>query len=272
MNILPGNATYQGKRPEQQDSFGFTRFDDRTFGAHAGVMAIVADGMGGFFNGAAASREAVAAMRSAYERKEKWESIPDALLRSLGRANMAVRNLASDIDKAGYVGTTLVAAVVFEDSLYWISVGDSRLYLFRDECLHRLTVDHTKERELMQQVDAGVLAEEDMMRDPERKALVSYVGLEHLDIIDRNETGYRLQPRDKLVLCSDGLYNALSEDEIAAALQGEPQVAAQALVHFAIDKDRPTQDNVTVIVLGLEETKGGLLDRLKRVFMPGPGS
>ncbi|MCB2262963.1 MAG: protein phosphatase 2C domain-containing protein [Candidatus Thiosymbion ectosymbiont of Robbea hypermnestra] len=251
MEIVPGNASHQGKRTEQQDSLGFTRFDDRSLIAHGGVVAIIADGMGGFEGGADAGRNAVDAMRLGYEGKPPWESVPEALLRSLGRANRAVCELAGAIGSEGYCGTTLAAAAIHQDQLYWITVGDSRLYLLRAGRLACLSEDHTKKLELEEQVREGLITTEEMHQDPERESLVSWLGMEALPRICRNETGARLQDGDRLLLCTDGLYRSLSEDRIAALLLQEPQDAAQRLIQTTIDQNVPTQDNVTVIVLGI---------------------
>jgi len=251
MEIVPGNASHQGKRAEQQDSLGFTRFNNQSLVAHGGVVAIVADGMGGFEGGAQASRGAVDAMRLGYEGKALWESVPEALLRSLGRANRAVCELATQIGNAGNCGTTLVAAAVHQDRLFWIAVGDSRLYLLRASELACLSEDHTKELELEQSVREGVITEEEKHQDPELQSLVSWLGMGDLPRISRNEIGVQLEDGDRLLLCTDGLFKTLAEDRIAALLLHEPQEAAARLVQATLDCDAPSQDNVSVIVLGV---------------------
>jgi serine/threonine protein phosphatase PrpC len=252
MAVLPGNASHPGRRAEQQDCLGFTRFDNRDLIAHGGILAVVADGMGGFVGGAAASRSAVAAMRACYESKADWEAIPDALLRCLGRANRAVCEVAAGVDHDGHCGTTLLAAVIHSATLYWIGVGDSRLYLLRDGHLLCLTNDHTREQELEREVRAGRLSEREKCSDPQLTALVSWLGLRDLPQIGRNEHGVPLRGGERLLLCTDGLYRALAEQEIAELLcSGDPQDAAQALLAAAIAKDLPTQDNLTVVVLGV---------------------
>ena len=132
MKIIPGNAQHIGTRKEQQDDFGLSDVEDELFLAHGGVFAVLADGMGGHKMGAQASRTAVRVMRQSYENKAPEESVPDALERSLHRANQAVLDMARENDLADDVGTTLVAIVVHDGLLHWISVGDSHLYLFRD--------------------------------------------------------------------------------------------------------------------------------------------
>lgn len=250
LTIRPGNASHQGRRAEQQDSLGFSRFDDAALIAHGGILAVIADGMGGFTGGAAASREAVAAMRAGYQSKAPWEPIPDALLRALGRANRAVCDLAAAIDSQGHCGTTLVATVIHNQALYWVSVGDSRLYLLRAGALTQLTDTHTREQQLAAEVEAGRMTQAEFIDDPDRHALSSRIGLRDLPAICINQAPSPLAAGDRLLLCTDGLFNSLADGEIAALLpRADPQTTAQTLIDTALARDLPHQDNVTAIVL-----------------------
>src|SRR5436305_3497808 len=123
MIFTPGNAQHIGTRSEQQDSFGFSDPRDRTFTSHAGVLAVVADGMGGMAGGKTASRTAVKAFLDAYKLKRQNETIPAALNRALHFAHEAVRAAAQQIGEEN-MGTTLLAAVTHGQGLYWISAGD----------------------------------------------------------------------------------------------------------------------------------------------------
>src|ERR1700681_643431 len=125
MRFLPGNAQHIGSRHSQQDSFGFADPDDAPFIEHGGFLAVVCDGMGGMEHGDAASRIAVRAFLDAYLRKSPAETIPTALERSVHEANAQVLEYAGSIGAVESMGTTLVAAVLYERSLYFVSVGDS---------------------------------------------------------------------------------------------------------------------------------------------------
>ena len=131
MAFAAGNAQHIGARPQQQDAFGFSDPSDRNFVAHGGFLGIVADGVGGLTHGSEASQSAVRAFLQAYQQKSAIESIPAALARALHEANAAVLRVASEPSGEG-AGTTLIAAVLHENSLYWISAGDSRIYLLHD--------------------------------------------------------------------------------------------------------------------------------------------
>jgi serine/threonine protein phosphatase PrpC len=142
MLLIPGNAQHIGQRQQQQDSFGFSNLGDAEFRKHGGILAVVADGMGGMAHGDAASRAALKAFLQAYESKTEVEPIADALLRSIQAANAGVYQLALEMDAAEEMGTTLVATVLKNDQLHWVSAGDSAIFLFRDGEYTQLNQPH----------------------------------------------------------------------------------------------------------------------------------
>lgn len=254
MRFSPGNAQHIGARDEQQDSFGFSDPSDPSFISHAGIAAVVADGMGGLANGSAASSTAVKVFLSAYESKGPAEPIPEALLRSLREANRAVAGLSRRPDMKD-LGTTLAAVVMHEDWLYWVSAGDSRVYFYRHGRLIRLTTDHVYANDLDEEVGRGRITREQAMSHPERDALTSYLGLETLPRIDRSVKAFPVNPGDSVLICTDGLYRSLSDEEIAATLQKDARRACDSLVERALSKQNTHQDNITVIALKCEKDK-----------------
>ena len=270
MELSPGNAQALGSREEQQDSFGFSDFGATDFVAHAGILAVLADGMGGMQGGAEASRIAVSTFLSEYTKKEPDESIPDALRRALSNSNESVCEAADAMGLGSEMGTTLVAAVVCEDHLYWVSSGDSRLYIQRRGKLKQLTHDHDYGAQLDELHRQGKIGEEERASHSDRDALTSFLGLPELTLIDQHPRPVKLHHGDRLMLCSDGLYRSLSSEEIAARLGASPQEAAEALVEGAIAKDLPHQDNTTVMVVGCEDSEAGLSNRSK--WLAGVGA
>ena len=267
MQIIPGNAQHIGTRREQQDDFGFSDLDDCNFISHGGVLAIVADGMGGLAMGRDASRVAKHTMLRQYEAKAPEESIAAALRRALGAANHSVLELARQVGHEGEVGTTLAAAVVRDQELYWVSVGDSRIYLYRQGELFPLSTDHDYGRELARMAEAGKITWEEASSDPNRRALTSYLGAPQLLEVDWNDEPELLEPGDSVLLCSDGLYGSLTESEMADLLETHPQEAAELLVEAAMRKNRAHQDNLTVAILACQ--REGLLHRLGSLpFIP----
>lgn len=251
MQISPGNCQHIGARSSQQDAFGFSDKDDIPFLTHGGVLAIVADGMGGMSHGGEASHLTVKIYLQCYMEKLFDEAIPAAMSRALNEANQAVVNLSQEVGEEN-VGTTLVAAVVHDNALHWVSVGDSRLYLLRQGRLTQLTQDHVLAVELDRDAANGLISLADAQSHPERPALTSYLGLPELDLIDQNPEPFPLLAGDQLLLCSDGLYSAVDANEIAACCNVDSQQLAEVLIATVLSKDRPGQDNLTVVILGLD--------------------
>jgi len=196
-------------------------------------------------------------MRTAALLQKALTGDPQALPAFVALA-MATVNGAKVLGLEGEVGTTLVAAVVKDRQLYWVSVGDSRIYLYRRGIMYQLTTDHDYGRELARQAKAGELSWEEALGHSQREALTSYLGLPELPEVHRSTTPMPLAPGDRILLCSDGLYRALSLEEMGGALAAaSPQEAAEALVAQALAKRNPHQDNITVAILACEE--GGTL-------------
>ena len=258
MRVIPGNAQNIGDRANQEDAFGFSSCGDRAFERHAGVMMVLCDGMGGMANGAAASRAAVDAVLAGYGRKTPSEDIPSALHRVLGEAHQEVCAVFNDGGATG--GTTIVIAVVFQDHLYWASLGDSRLYLCREGApAAQLTEDHNLAT-LIDQSEAGAVREG--VSAENREALTAYLGA---PCAPQPHMGrdVALRPGDRIVACSDGLYRGLSPQAIAAAArQRGPMRAAESMVDAVLQQRLPHQDNVTVVLFEIA-AKPRLTDLLR---------
>ena len=248
-HLTISNAQSIGTREEQQDAFGISDASDPDFVAHAGVVAVVADGMGGLVDGGRASRAAVLRFLEADEAKELDEPVGEVLVRATREANETVVDLARVEGVLGNMGTTLVAAALIEGKLSWVSVGDSRLYLLRDGELQRVTVDHNVATELEEEVAAGRMSAAEVRDHPDVAALTSFIGIEHLEVIDHNVRPLPLRDGDRLLLCSDGLDGPLSDDEIFVLASGDPSFAAESLVAGALSKGAAHQDNLTGVLL-----------------------
>jgi protein phosphatase len=203
MRVIPGNAQHIGDRERQEDAFGFSNIGDRAFERHGGVMMVLCDGMGGLDNGAAASRAAVDATLFSYCRKQPLEDIPSALDRALREAHQAVCAICGE---GGTSGSTIVLAVVWQDKLYWASLGDSRLYLCREGApAAQLTEDHNVASLLEQRAARGESPGQEAAYATNRDALTAYLGAPYPP---QPHTGrdVPLQPGDRIIACSDGLY------------------------------------------------------------------
>ena len=257
MTIIPGNAQDIGDRERQEDHFGFSTLGDRDFERHGGVMMVLCDGMGGLANGAAASRAAVDAALCGYGRKQPSENIPSALDRTLREAHQAV---CATSGQGGNAGSTIVMAVVWQNTLYWASVGDSRLYLCRGNApAAQLTEDHNIASLLKEGAARGEshAREADSTTNPD--ALTAYLGAPYSPQPDKGVLP--LRPGDRIIACTDGLYRGLSPEEIAAIVRhGDPMTAAERLKASVLRQKLPHQDNLTVVLLEVSTAPSRLFE------------
>lgn len=238
-----------GKREEQEDAFGFSDIYDSGFISEKGVLAIVADGMGGMEYGREASNLSVRKFLNYYEKNTKGLSISRSLYLSLLNANKSLLEWVKEKKIKENVGTTLLAVNIHDNNLYWISVGDSRLYIFRDGKITQLTEDHDLERKLMKDVEKGLISIREVEENNQKHALTSFIGLDEIEEINFNKEPLLLKKNDVLILCSDGLYKTLSNAEITEIIKTNNNNASKNLKDKAISKQKNKQDNITVISL-----------------------
>jgi protein phosphatase len=216
-------------------------------------LYIVADGMGGHAAGEQASALAIDSVENYVLEALKWFSHKhnpddDRLLtdfrNALGQAHERVRHEANEHPELHGMGTTLTLAYSLNDQLYVAHVGDSRCYLFRERILYRVTQDHTLVEDMVRK---GVLTEEQAVHHRWRHVITSTVGGESTRVrIDVHRL--HLQPGDIILLCSDGLTEMQTGDEIAAILQTatSPEIACQQLIDAA--NKAGGKDNITAVV------------------------
>jgi PPM family protein phosphatase len=206
----------------------------------------VADGLGGHQGGEVASAAAVEPLANLDGRsfKDAGEAA-EALATAIREANEAILGRAAG-DPALYgMGTTVTAAVAGGGYLQLAHVGDSRAYLLRGGTLEQLTTDHTVVGELVRR---GRLTPQQAAVHPERSILTRAVGLDPRVPVDLPDP-LELQPGDQVLLCSDGLTEAVADGRIAELLSAaqDGQVACQSLIDAANDAGGP--DNITVVLV-----------------------
>ncbi len=210
-----------------------------------GDLFAVADGMGGVGNGDRASRLAIETLQAVFGATPTAQG----LVAAVAEANRAIRERAGSESSDQTWGTTLAAVARVgsgaggDDRLVVVNVGDSRVYLFRDGELQRLSADHSRVADL---VRAGEITPAEAVDHPERHILTSALGV--TDTVAPSVNHTRPRPGDRLLLCSDGLFNEVPEPDIATLLgSDEPaQVVADGLVAKA--KANGGSDNVTVVI------------------------
>ena len=248
--VTPGNAQYIGSRSEQQDAFGFSDIGDDSFMEQFGVLVVLADGMGGLRGGKEASHLAVTSFLDHYLHTPFIASIPEKLLSAVQVANDAVLQFASDNGLRGSVGTTSIAAALHQNKLYWLSVGDSRIYLKQREGLTQLTNDHIYANKLDEKVALGEITKEEAENDLQRESLTSFLGLDLLEEVGVSMEPIPLYKGDTVLLCSDGLYGSITSTEILRVCHSlSTQEAAEELIGMVLRKQKPNQDNATVALL-----------------------
>lgn len=247
--VIPSNAQFLGLRERQEDALACSDFSDKAFAAHGGYFAVLADGMGGYADGAQASKFAVQAMLTAYLAKSPEEPIAVALRRALDAAQVKLR----ERELSSESGTTIVAVVWHNLALQWISVGDSRAYVVCDNRLIQVTKDHNYGAILEQQVKGNLLRATVARQHPERDHLTSYVGGEVIAEIDISAAPFVLQPDDRVILCSDGVYRSLSEEELVSASMASRGRIAEAAIEAVKRKAVANQDNASLIGLCLPQ-------------------
>jgi len=207
-------------------------------------LAVLADGMGGHRAGDVASQLAVGTVVEMMLLADRQKDLQNLLRNSLLQANQEVyQSSRKNTDQFG-MGTTLVAALLKKDHTYIAHVGDSRAYLLHKDKLTQVTEDHTYLAQIERLgADAGPVIEDSMMG----KMLVRAIGIEPEVEIDHCEIP--LQPGDCLLLCSDGLTDMLSDEEIQTILLQDElgESTTEKLVRQANRKGGP--DNISVILI-----------------------
>lgn len=240
LTIEVAGVTDVGRQREQnEDAWGQPSVDQSALTASRGYLVAVADGMGGHALGEVASHLAIAALYEVYYSSDAEPA--RALATAVERANATIFTQAQA--RRVSMGTTLVAALLYDSSMTLVNIGDSRAYRLRGGSIRQLTRDHSL---VAEQVRRGVLTEADARLSPVRNVLTRSVGARPNVEPDLTETG--LAAGDVLLLCSDGLHNLVAPEEMSAAIEGQHLAgAAQTLVELA--NARGGNDNITCVLV-----------------------
>ncbi|WP_300548831.1 protein phosphatase 2C domain-containing protein [Roseovarius sp.] len=245
-------AMVLGRRERQEDAVVSDFSSGEAFG-----FVVLADGMGGHAAGDVASKIVVTEVFS----KLKLQSgdpeilephIGEVLEKAAVSANKRVGMYARERPEAHGMGATLLAPVFIHDRLYWISVGDSPLYLFRNGVLERLNENHA----LMSQIDYlvanGIMGREEALNYPDQTCLTSVLIGREIAQLDCRTVPVQIQEGDILIVASDGL-QFLCEDQIEGVLRFTQKRSAEdigaALMKEVQKLDDPCQDNVSLCVV-----------------------
>ena len=261
IDISVGGGQIVGSRELQEDAFSITHQKDAG-PAGKPTLLIVADGIGGQYGGNIASRLAVKSFVEEITNhlarigngSVKMPSgnvrgliANNALARALQYANKKIAAAKARNAQLEPMGSTFVAALIWDAKLWWVSVGDSHLYLIRQRRLERKNARHTYGAELDELAKAGQAVAQASPRD--RKRLTSCLDGEEIPRVDCPKIPLRLEAGDVVILASDGL-DAVSDGKIvfiATAADSADECAAD-LLNAVKSVDHPKQDNTTVVV------------------------
>ena len=228
-------------RTDNQDSYAIGDLPN------GGVWAVVCDGMGGHAGGSTASKMAAESIArdiaANYRQGMSFYSLKNMLASALSRANTAVFEKASKEQELYGMGTTVVAAICAEGKGIVAHVGDSRCCLISDSSLTKLTRDQSLVQEL---VDAGAITESEAVCHPQKNIITRALGIDSEVQGDYSEI--LIEKGEKLLLCTDGLTNHVSEDEIIRCVNtGEIFDCAHRLISLA--NSSGGTDNITAVVI-----------------------
>lgn len=227
-------------RPHNEDYAGI-------FSENQVLLAVVADGMGGHLAGEVASQMAVERLEELWKEEkvaQSPEKIETWLKENINKVNQEI--YAQSIKNVGYqgMGTTIVAAVCTPRFVTVAHVGDSRCYLLNENGFNLLTDDHSLVNEL---VKSGQISKEDAENHPRKNVLLRSLGTETKVEVDIKTIG--LEEDDILLLCSDGLTNKVSEEEIKDLLKSERSLDEKCEELIRLANENGGDDNITVAIV-----------------------
>ena len=235
MNIEIANVQGIGNRTEQQDAFGASRIEDYNT---QGILLTVCDGMGGMASGGVIARDVLARILEAFPWKEDFD-VP-AYLSSI--SNNVYENFY------GRGGSTVVMIHLKENKLRFWSIGDSDIFLYRGESLIPLNIRHEYSNDLIVKAINLGFPVTDAFTDPQAAALSEYIGKRNPNC-ETNVIPLELEPGDTVLLCSDGISDTLSFDQIAETLKLPVDQAVTEMEKEIISANLENQDNYTGIIL-----------------------
>ncbi|MBO5407985.1 MAG: Stp1/IreP family PP2C-type Ser/Thr phosphatase [Clostridia bacterium] len=234
--MIHGRTDVGQKRDLNEDSFAFEKLKK-------GYVMIVSDGMGGHNAGEVASAMAVEKIREFCETQDMFSNPEMMLRKAVSYANEAIYNASVENAKMHGMGATLVVALGYGKNIYIANVGDSRAYHITKESMTQVTQDHSYVYEL---VKSGLITPEEAKIHPRRNEITKALGIApevYPDIFP-----IQVQRTDKLLLCTDGLTEVVSEQEIFETVNRlNRQTACDTLVRRANENGGP--DNITVVLM-----------------------
>lgn len=214
------------------------------------LLLVMCDGMGGHVGGSVASKLICDNVVKAF--KKLGDALPRRLLIALEEANLALADRCSAEPELKGMGTTVIAAVITGEQMYWLSIGDSPLWLMRGGELKRINEDHSMAPLLADKVERGEISADAAAIDPMRNRLRAVVNGDELSMIDLPDDPLELQQGDQILLASDGV-ETLGETEITKILTSTvsfpSEMSLKDLLNTVASAKNPHQDNASAILV-----------------------
>lgn len=244
MKFAVHQVNHIGGRRYNQDRVGYSYTNDA-------LLLVLADGMGGHLHGEIAAQIAVNTFMRAFGRIEHGRvREPEVFLRTTMRdGHEAIMSYAHEQQLGGNPGTTCVAALVQDGLLWYAHAGDSRLYLLRDGAVANVTKDHSV---VQQWADWGIITAAEMKTHPDRNKITNCLGgVEDMFYVEVSPR-IKLRDNDTLLLCSDGFWSPLADEELGV-LCAAPSLhnALGEMVELAVLREGEGADNTTAVVARL---------------------
>jgi len=213
------------------------------------LLLAVADGMGGHAKGEEASKIALNTITKTVI-PQLNDNIPytDLLDQGIKNANQAILDYTVEHPETKGMGTTSVCAVVKDNEVHLVNLGDSRAYVVSNDEIRRVTKDHSLVQQL---VDQGTITEEETRTHPQKNVISKAIGI-NADI-ESDTMRLKLAPDENLLLCCDGVIAHLTDEDIHKTIieSSDPDVACQNIVNLA--NERGGSDNISLIILSSED-------------------
>jgi len=240
-----------GARDYQEDAYMVNQLGEADNGDLCSLI-IMADGMGGHAAGNVASNMVVATFNKTFQAKFPTTEVADVLTDALNRSNDQIRASVKETPALRGMGCTMVTAYLQDSDLYWVSVGDSHLYLVRDRELIKQNADHSYGAYLDMMKEQGM--EIDEQAGMSRNMLMSAMTGEEISSIDVAENPIKLRPGDRVIVASDGL-DTLGAGAIIqySSWSATAKECVYALLKAVEDANKINQDNTTLIVVDVKE-------------------
>ena len=242
-----------GARDYQEDAYMVSQLGYTEDGESC-ALVVMADGMGGHAAGNVASNMVIATFNKTFQSNFPTEKISESLTESLNRSNDQINTSVKETPALRGMGCTMVSAYLQDDKLYWVSVGDSHLYVIRDREITKYNADHSYGAYLDMMKEQGMEIEE--QAGMSRNMLMSAMTGEEISSIDVSESPVKVKPGDRILIASDGL-DTLGNGAIIqySSWSATAKECVYALLKAVEDANKINQDNTTLIVVDVKERK-----------------